>query len=227
MNDFDNSFFFGNLTGLGGLNLDLSAATGAAIQNELNPLGSIGQQGLLGNISQPNTLPGLEGSILTNGDTSLLNTISPISGDSATPTIDSFTQAASDTVKSIEPAVTSTQSTNPTVDMSGSDTTDWQKQGGLGGTKLADLFSENGLKNVFNNISLKDLAGLYSMYKSIQSNDLRDKALKQNMAIAKANQKNNIKTLNNAKERSRVIGAALAGKRYKPKYDTTDYKTGV
>ena len=96
---------------------------------------------------------------------------------------------------------------------------------GLMGTTMGDI-GNFGLGSIFNKISFGDLANLYGLYLTGKRMNKEIDALDQNMAIARKNHQNLVKQLNNAREKSKLIGHFLSGDdSYKPNYDDSKYET--
>ena len=94
----------------------------------------------------------------------------------------------------------------------------------LMGTTIGDI-NNFGLSSIFNKISLGDLANLYGLYLTSKRLNKEIDALDQNMAIARKNHENLVKQLNNAREKSKLIGHFLSGDdSYKPNYDDSAYQ---
>jgi len=94
----------------------------------------------------------------------------------------------------------------------------------LMGTTIGDI-NNFGFKSIFNKISLGDLANLYGLYLTSKRLNKEIDALDQNMAIARKNHENLVKQLNNAREKSKLIGHFLSGDdSYKPNYDDSAYQ---
>jgi len=84
---------------------------------------------------------------------------------------------------------------------------------------------KNGLGSFGKSLTVGNLLGLWDAYKQNQILNKQMDALDQNMKIAKQSYNAKIKTMNNTKERGRVLGAALADRDYEGQYDNSDYKT--
>ena len=92
-------------------------------------------------------------------------------------------------------------------------------------TTVGDLMKDGGLANFGKSLTVGNLLGLWNVYKQNQLLNKQMDAMDQNMKIAKKSYNAKVKTLNNARERSKVVSAALGDREYKAKYDDSEYET--